>query len=214
VSPTGANAVWAPGADYLYGLGGADHLYGGNGIDPLYGGLGADALFGGNDADIVLGGLESDLIDGGAGNDELFGEDGNDDIWGGLGNDWLYGGAGDDLLRGGPGEDWLYGSAGRDTYVLDTADGTIDFIFTFEDHGPDADRLDIRSLLTGFDASDPINQFVRLTTYGTDSLLSINSDGVGGDYVPVARFSHTLLTGPLESYLAANVLVALPDQVI
>lgn len=49
------------------------------------------------------------------------------------------------------------------------------------------DNLDISDLLQGYDpVTDAINDFVQITTSGKDSILKINSDGVGNDFVHLA----------------------------
>jgi len=200
------------GDDYLSGFERADYIQGGAGIDRLYGGPGDDLLHGGGGNDVLWVGSDADRLDGGLGDDTLFGEDGADHLTGGAGADRLYGGDGGDRLTGGPGQDSLYGGTGRYTFVLTQLDGIVDFIFDFETTGPDADHLDLRLLLSGFRASDPIADFVSLAVFGTDTLVCVNADGIGTDFVPAARLAHATLTEPLQDYLDRNVLIALDTQ--
>lgn len=200
------------GDDYLFGYDRADYIKGGDGTDRIYGGAGDDLLYGDDGNDTIWAGADNDLIWGNNGNDTLFGEEGNDRLDGGMGNDRLYGGDGNDVLCGGAGQDSLYGGAGRDTFVLEQLDGVVDFIFSFEATGPDADYLDLRSLLSGFHASDPIEDFVSLSVFGTDTLVSVNADGLGTDFVPAARLAHVALTEPLQDYLDRNVIIAFDTQ--
>ncbi|NBU58313.1 MAG: type I secretion C-terminal target domain-containing protein [Betaproteobacteria bacterium] len=201
-----------PGDDYLFGFDQADYIRGDAGIDRIYAGAGDDLLFGGDDGDILWGGLGADTLEGGAGQDALFGEDGADRLSGGPGNDILYGGEGDDILAGGAGQDTLTGGAGRDTYVLDVLDGIVDFIFTFEADGPEADRLDLRALLTGLDPSASLDRYIALSLHGTDTLVSVNPDGLGSDAIPLARLAHASLGEPIQHYLDRNILIAFDAQ--
>lgn len=103
--------------------------------------------------------------------------DDDDYLVGGAGNDTIYGGVGDDIIVGGAGADHLYGEEGHDTFVIDVLDGFIDTIHDFS-LGNDDDSINIYDVLQGYDAlSDAIEDFVRLTTSGGDTLLEINATG-------------------------------------
>ncbi len=128
-----------------------------------------------------------DLI-GGNGNDWISGTEGADTIDARGGNDALFGGAGDDVLIGGSGENLVVGGSGSDTFAVSTLNG----ITTIADLSvTDGDVIDISSVVTGFDHTSDINNFVSVTTIdadgdgGIDDLsLSITSNG--NDSAPVS----------------------------
>ncbi len=88
----------------------------------------------------------------------------------------------DDVLYGGDGLDVFFGGEGRDTYVFETASAfnDVDRINFFS--MADQDALDISDLLTGYTAGvSDINDFVRATEVGGDTIVSIDANGaVGG----------------------------------
>jgi Ca2+-binding RTX toxin-like protein len=124
-----------------------------------------------------------DTITGGSGDDTIYAYGGNDTVNGGSGADYIYGGDGNDVLSGGGGADTLYGNAGADTFLflhanaLGTSVGIADF-----NTGQD-DKIDIADVLDGYwNGTDPIADFVALTTSGLDTLLRVDLDGTGGTY--------------------------------
>ena len=125
--------------------------------------------------DTLYGGLGDDVLDGGDGDDWLYGKDGNDIITGGLGNDLIAGGLGDDTLTGGVGSDYF-------ELWTDLADTSVDTITDFT-AGLGGDYL---SIPTGFftNYTSGTNPFAtghaRLTQSGTDTLVELDTDGVGG----------------------------------
>jgi Tol biopolymer transport system component len=172
------------GDDRLFGQQGDDVIFGGRGEDLLRGGAGADRLVGNGAHDVLRGGTADDLLRGGDGADELRGQGGDDRLEGGPGRDRLVGGVGDDELDGGPGADRLSGGPGLDVFRFSTVDGRID---TVEDFEQDLDQLDLRAILPGFSAGEPLADFVRFTTADEDTLVAVDPDGVGGDFVALAR---------------------------
>lgn len=196
------------GNDTVYAKGGNDTVYGGTGTDKLYGEAGEDKLYGGDGNDTIWGGLDRDIIYGDAGNDILYGNEGNDDLVGGLGSDTMYGGGGNDVMTGGIGLDRFYGGGGNDTFVLDASDTSMDRIYEFDVTGTDADKLDISALLTGYDEGDAIASWLRLTVSGTDTNIRVNADGIGNDFVTVARIYGANLTGTAQSYIDSGLLIA------
>lgn len=183
------------GNDIIYGWGGEDTLYGGAGIDTLYGGAGNDTLYGGDGNDTLAGEDGVDTLYGDAGNDRLWGHSGNDTLYGGIGNDTLYGGDGDDVLIGGAGADTLWGGTGSDRFVLDLLGG-IDAIGDFS--LAQNDRIDLSTILSGFytnPATQAIEDFVRITTSGSNSIVSVDQNGGGNSFVQIATiFGVTGLT--------------------
>lgn len=221
---SGANTIkGGVGNDVIHGNGGYDKLYGGDGHDRLYGGASTDKLYGEAGDDILYGYGGYDLIEGGAGNDTLYGGDyydklygnaGNDTLHGEAGNDYLYGGDGHDSLIGGVGNDYLYGEGGNDVLILDAGretayggkgsdvfaftalDGNTDYIKDFTLSGTEADKLNITDILTGFDGSQDIHNFVQITTVGTSRMdIMVNQDGAGNDWVKAAIVTGSVFKG-------------------
>ena len=91
-------------------------------------------------------------------------------------------GAVDDVLYGGDGFDQFYAGSGRDVFVFEStsAFNDVDEINGFDVGEEDA--LDISDLLTGYVAgTSDINDFVRVTTSGSNSIVSVDTNGaVGG----------------------------------
>lgn len=190
------------GDDALYGNDDDDTLYGGAGLDLLLGGTGNDTLDGGADNDILWGQDGNDILNGGdgddllrghagqdrlngdSGSDTLYGGDDNDTLFGGDGDDFLYGEGGDDLLVGGLGIDKMTGGSGSDTFGIYILDGVADTINDFSLTGPEADKINISEVLTGFDPlSSDINDFVQIRFWNTNRVdIKINADGLGNDY--------------------------------
>lgn len=99
-------------------------------------------------------------------------------IIGGPGNDTLSGGGESDILYGGAGDDILTGGTGADTFVIeDTYDGN-DIITDFD--ATQHDAVDLTSILNG--ASTLLSDYIRLSSNGTDTTISIDADGNGSDY--------------------------------
>lgn len=186
----GNNLVGNNLSNAMYGLGGDDILHGKKGDDSLYGGLGNDKLYGDEGNDLLVGGLGKDTLEGGKGNDILIGGDafinslnGSNDIFApdtADRDDTLRGGDGNDILIGGKGNDLLVGDNGADVFkFLSASDGT-DTIKDFKmSYG---DKIDISNVLESFDPlTDAISDFVKITTQGKNSVLSVDADG-GGDH--------------------------------
>lgn len=175
------------GNDLLYGEDGNDRLFGHSGDDTLYGGDGDDLMYGDSTVETV--GDGDDILYGGNGNDTLAGLGANDVLFGENGNDRLFGHSGDDILNGGAGSDQLYGGAGSDRFVFDSVFG-IDTVFDFS-LGQN-DILDVSNLLTGF-YTDPLTQviedYVRITTSGSNSVLWVDQNGGGNSFVQVATIA-------------------------
>lgn len=158
---------------------------------------------------MLTGNTANNVIKGLAGQDRLSGGDGNDALYGGSGNDSLIGGNGNDQLFGEAGTDYLTGGAGRDTFVRSTTGDGLDLITDFA-LGPSGDRLDISDVLSGFDPGDNPAEFVKLTNYGSFTLLSIDANGsAGGQSFSQAAFLMGVGTNDLNRLIAdGNVVVA------
>ena len=103
--------------------------------------------------------------------------DDNDYLVGAAGNDTIYGGVGNDIIAGGTGADHLWGEEGDDVFVIDALDGLIDTIHDFS-MGMEDNTINIYDVLQGYDPlSDALEDFVRLTASGGDTLLEINATG-------------------------------------
>lgn len=101
-------------------------------------------------------------------------------------NDILRGESGDDVLYGGYGDDTLTGGSGMDTFLFKALDFSIDTITDFET-GLEGDNLNLTDLLVGYDAvTSAIADFVQLTDQGGDTVVAVNADGTGNDYVEIA----------------------------
>ncbi|MBI2235081.1 MAG: M10 family metallopeptidase C-terminal domain-containing protein [Micavibrio aeruginosavorus] len=207
------------GSDKLYGYAGSDYLYGGAGADTLSGGDGYDKLYGDAGDDVIHGDASSDYLYGGTGNDKLYGDDGSDKLYGnegddtlvgGAGNDYLYGDGGNDVLVAGLGTDTLYGRAGSDTFAFDAVDSKADYIKDFTLTGAEADKLNITDILSGYDGSKDINDFVRIIVSGTSRMdLMINQDGAGSDWVKTAMIYGSNFSGvTADDMLADGQLIA------
>jgi len=108
----------------------------------------------------------------------LTGTAGNDALTGTSGDDWLEGLGGSDILVGGSGADrFVYGSIGEGH------DTIVDFT-----RGPAGDVLDISDVLVGHFVEgwqNPAN-FIQLVESGGHTVVRVNQDGVGTDFVPLA----------------------------
>jgi hypothetical protein len=94
-------------------------------------------------------------------------------------------------LNGQDGDDQLYGSTGIDHFLFEatSAFNDVDDIYSFDTTDSlVGDAIDIKDLLTGYDAVDDITEWVQITDDGTDSTIAIDADGtVGGtSYTSIA----------------------------
>ena len=186
--------------DTIYGEGGDDiiygyqviadynnnFLYGGTGNDKIYASHGEDYIEGNEGNDLIFGYNGSDDIHGGDGGDIIYGGNQNDNLNGGAGDDVLYGDNNDDILNGGLGADTLTGGGGYDTFVFG-ADSSFDAVDMIMDFSTYYDAIDISDLLSEYDPlNDTLSDFVQITDDGSDSLLSIDVDGGGDNFVAIA----------------------------
>jgi len=170
------------------------------------------AEFGGDGDDILIGQSEvNDAIAGRDGNDTLFGLSGDDILDGGRGNDILVGGLGNDILIGGPGADELFGDnedgtgSGADTFLYfslaDRGDRIMDFSVA------EGDALDFSELLSGA-TPDTLDDFVSFTPDSGNIEVSVDVDGPGSDFAPIAFLTLIdptgLTTGEGAPQAAAN----------
>ncbi len=103
-------------------------------------------------------------------------------------NDIINGGAGEDLIWGGYGDDILTGGSDSDIFLFNTYDFSVDTITDFE-LGIGGDSLNLTDLLIGYDSNDvndAIDDFIKLTNNGSDTIVSVNEDGQGNDFIDIA----------------------------
>ncbi len=176
-----------------------DTFDGGDGYDTLVLGSGNDAVFVDDAYSARYAGtsgtriLDVERIDGGDGDDiidltSMRYDQGDVTLIGGAGNDVLWASSGNDLLYGGDGLDNLYGGIGENTFLYQDMTEAGDTIYEFET-GPAGDILNLTDLLEGFDPGlDDVNNFMRLVNSGSDTMLQVDADGQGGDFVTLATF--------------------------
>jgi Ca2+-binding RTX toxin-like protein len=176
-------------ADTITGAADDDVIYGLGGNDRLYGEEGNDTLHGGDD------------------NDTLKGRNGDDLLYGGDGVDYLEGGSGNDTLQGGLGADTLKGSAGVDTFVYQSMAEAGDTINDFNLGAGEA--IDISDLLSGYDPlADAITDFVHITDDGTNSTVSIDSDGGADNFIHLVTLNGVTGITDEDTFLANGHLIA------
>ncbi len=149
-----------------------------------------------------------------------YGTSGNDAVTGTYFNDILDGGDGDDTIRGGYGNDQLYGhdgldnlwgEDGRDTFrfAMASAFNDIDVIHDFnllED-----DSLDLSDLLVLYNPLiDDLEDFIRITDNGTDSILQIDANGGGDSFAQIVTLKDITGITDEEGLLSSGHLVISP----
>jgi len=178
------------------------------GIENLLGSSYNDTLTGDANANTIEGGLGNDTLNGGAGVDTVSyskataavtvdlslatsqntvgaGSDllsNFENIFGSAFADTLKGNAGANVISSGSGNDTLYGGLGADSFKFDvSAVGNIDTVKDFK--LAEADKLDIRDLLVGYDSlTKAITDFVECTTSGANTIVKVDRDGAGATY--------------------------------
>ena len=135
-----------------------------------------------NNIDHVAGTQQSDLLRGDAGVNTIDGQ------------------AGSDFIQGEGGNDTLRGGGGADRFVYGSINDGVDIILDFT-RGPSGDVLDIHEVLQGHGSGSNLNDYVRLSEEGAGTMVSVNADGIGSDFVNLA-----LLQG-LGGFFLSNLLV-------
>ena len=145
--------------------------------------------------------------------DSVYGTSAADTLVGLGGNDTLYGGLGNDLLVGGAGSDSIFGDEGSDAFVfkIESAFDGVDAIYDFD--LSESDKVDLSDLLGLYNAAtDDITDFVEITTSGSNSILKIDADGGGNNFVQIATlYGITGLTD--EEVLVTNGTLIVSDGV-
>ncbi|MCL4677702.1 MAG: type I secretion C-terminal target domain-containing protein [Alphaproteobacteria bacterium] len=192
VGGSGVDTIYGHGGnDIIYGYRGttnaqANFLYAGDGDDQVHGGSGVDTIEGNVGNDTLRGYNGSDTIDGGDGNDLIYGGSQDDILIGGAGNDQLFGDNDNDILIGGLGADELTGGNGSDIFRFVEGEA-FDAVDTIKDFNTTYDSIDVADLLEGFDPlTDAITDFVQITTSGSDSLVAVDADGGGDNFIQIA----------------------------
>ena len=146
------------------------------------------------------------IVNGLGGNDYISGHNGNDVLNGGDGNDLIYGYYGNDTLAGGTGSDTLAGGPGADMFLFKAADlGTgADLITDFS--AAQGDKINISDILSGHynPATNVLSNFVHITTSGSNSILSVDTNGSAGAHGWTAVATISGVTGLDENTLAHN----------
>jgi Ca2+-binding RTX toxin-like protein len=195
----GAGTDTLTGIENLLGSSYNDTLTGDANANTIEGGLGNDTLNGGAGVDTVsyskaTVGVTVDLSLAtsqntvGAGSDllsnfeNIFGSAFADTLKGNAGANVINGGSGNDVILGKGGNDTLYGGLGADSFKFDvSAVGNIDTVKDFK--LAEADKLDIRDLLVGYDPlTKAITDFVECTTSGANTIVKVDRDGAGATY--------------------------------
>jgi Ca2+-binding RTX toxin-like protein len=195
----GAGTDTLTGIENLLGSSYNDTLTGDANANTIEGGLGNDTLNGGAGVDTVsyskataavtvdlslatsqnTVGAGSDLL---SNFENIFGSAFADTLKGNAGANVISGGSGNDVLLGKGGADTLYGGLGADSFKFDvSAVGNIDTVKDFK--LAEADKLDIRDLLVGYDPlTKAITDFVECTTSGANTIVKVDRDGAGATH--------------------------------
>jgi Ca2+-binding RTX toxin-like protein len=161
-------------------------------------------------ANIFNGADGNDTLDGGGGfgSDTLYGGNGDDRIQGSHASDLLDGGDGADTLVAGAGADQLTGGTGRDIFVVGEIGG-LDTVTDFES-GAGGDALDLGDILIGYDGvTSDANDFVKFTSIGDDTLVQVDSDGVGGSvgFIDTVLLKGVTLTDVGQAIADGNLIL-------
>ena len=148
---------------------------------------------GGNIEDLMLSGVLNINAIGNKSNNKLTGNSANNTLDGGAGDDIIIGAAGNDILVGGVGNDSLTGGQGSDTVMFKIINNATnnagngidiwyDFIIGDVLLNSNADKIDISSLLIGYNSDQFISDFLNLYSQNGNTTLSIDRDGAQNTY--------------------------------
>lgn len=115
----------------------------------------------------------------------------------------IIGGAGDNLIRGGAESDILTGGGGADIFDFDHLSRAPDIITDFQS-GPGGDVLDLRDLLDGAQAGQPLAQLIRMEDSANGTIVSIASLA-GGAFHPVVLLQNIYGVTGQELATAGNL---------
>ena len=188
------------GVNSLNGGAGNDYLDGGAGVDNLTGGTGDDTYVVDSNTDgtyesynqgtdlvlasvtVSLQGHIENLTLTGSSAINGTGNTLDNVITGNSGANTLSGNDGNDKLSGGDGLDTLTGGADADTFIFLAASAynNIDVVTDFATG--QSDVLDLRDVLSSYNGSDPITDWVRISNSGSNSTVEVDRDGTSGTY--------------------------------
>ncbi|MBB3238048.1 M10 family metallopeptidase C-terminal domain-containing protein [Phyllobacterium endophyticum] len=187
------------GNNILFGRGGNDILDGGAGADTMRGGTGNDTYIvdnsgdkvdeaGGNGNDLVKSSVSYSLADTGGDveNLALTGTT-NIDATGNALDNVLTGNSGNNILDGGKGKNILRGGDGDDTYIINSADDTID------ETGTDGNDTIVSS--TDFDLATSAQVHGQIENLTLTGSANINGTGNGSENVLTGNSGDNVLTG-------------------
>ncbi|NKG33643.1 M57 family metalloprotease [Acinetobacter junii] len=184
----------------LFGNMGANVLDGNVGNDIIDGGLGADTLLGGmGDDTYYVDDINDNIIEKyNEGSDKLFTKvsyslfgrhieevylEGGSDIS-------IKGNSLNNLIVGNSGNNFIVGGLGSDTVIFNIKDDTVNSIDTWSDFtignillDPNADKIDVSSLLIGYTQDQSIESYLSIHVNNNNTTLSIDRDGIRGDYI-------------------------------
>jgi hypothetical protein len=159
-----------------------------------------------NCEDDILGTALADWIDGLHGDDLLSGNDGDDILRGGAGNDILSGGNGNDQLFGQDGNDLLTGNAGADTFYFTSENGGIDTVTDF--NLSEGDVIDVSAVLTAYDTQyDAIDDFIRISNNGTNSVISVEKNGGGNSFSDIVTIENVVDLTAQSLFDTGNLII-------
>jgi hypothetical protein len=117
----------------------------------------------------------------------------------------------DDILIGGEGDDTLIGNGGNDTFVYKYENAGNDFIDDFTvgntNTNTNADIIDLRDLLIGYNASN-LSDFITVTAVDSGTKLTIDHDGgsVNNNAGADSKVSITLAKVTYKADLLASLI--------
>ncbi len=201
-NPTGHNTARLSGVEIIH-AGGGDDIVDLTSKQFTYGDV---SLYGEGGNDVLWGNAGNDYISGGIGNDHLDGASGNDVLNGGDGNDTMYGWSGDDTFIIGSGADNVYSGSGMDHIVYDMIDSLVDYIHDFAG----GDTLDLSDVLVGYDAlTDAIGDFVSVAESSGNTVISVDADGGGDNFVQIAALNSVTGLGDAQDMETSGALITM-----
>jgi hypothetical protein len=154
------------------------------------------------------------VIEGTSASEDLYGTEDDDIISGREGDDVLYGLGGNDVLDGEEGASDLWGGAGADTFVIREF-GALSGLATIKDFDPAmGDAIDLSDFLS--ETYDPsregeygrsLEDFLQFFDDGTNTYITIDSDGGGNNYQFISIVENTSGLPDLLTLVADGTLI-------
>ena len=114
----------------------------------------------------------------------------------------------DDTINGGDGFDQLYAGSGRDLFVFESSSAFNDVDHIFDYSVSEGDSLDISDLLTGFNpGSSDINDFLRFTNSGSDTLIQVDTNGGANSFQTIGQLNGVNDVDADQLYSAGAIIV-------